>query len=303
MYISPVYSPSFALSKLAAGQSFSMELKYYPLMLKTEGAAGYPAEYYSFMDEPLISVTGTGPLSVKDGSLDEKISAMLEDVGSVVKGNAEFSSIHDVDATTDMDSLDASEYFKQLCIENDVPCRLVIGTADNSYYAWIRAYNGQWIDVDAYGNARQLPSYDVSYLEPLADVHTMPLADDPQKMIYDGTVWIKSLGQINFLIYFIIVIVFASAGVVIFISRKMLIKKFITKGGPVWKESGTFDGKYEVLSEEIEDSFMKEIIKKIKETEGVVNTQQMSETMHFSKELIEDGISYLLDQRFLRKIM
>jgi hypothetical protein len=122
-------------------------------------------------------------------------------------------------------------------------------------------------------------------------------------MINDGTSWISTIGQLNFLFYFIIIIVVACTAIVAFQFKKVILGKLLAKKGRIAESRIDVDGKYEVLNEDIDDPFMKEIIKKIRDKDGIVNISQLVETMHYSKELIEDGITYLAEQKFIRKVM
>jgi len=299
-----VYVLYFSVPELGAGQTFSMQLKYRPFVLKEEGTLDYPIDLYCYMSEPLIKTAGTAPAINATGEIDEKITSMMNAVSILAKKTGEFSGIHDVNFDEpQFDSLDSSVYFKQLCINSDVPCRLVIGKKDEMYYAWVKVYNGNWIDIDIQNNARQTPFYDAFYLEPKTGVHTMPLSEDAGKMLFDGTSWIASIGQTGFLIYFIIIIVIASMVIFLFQFKKVILGKLMAKKGVFNKVEAEVDGKYEVLSEEIDDPFLREIIRRIKEKDGLVKMEQLVETMHFSKELIEDGIRYLLDQKFIKKVM
>jgi hypothetical protein len=297
------YPITFSLPALSPGETFSLQIKYFPFVLKEAGTLDYPIELYSFMSEPLIKVSGIANQTVT-GTLDEKIAKIMDIVNVVPKKTGEFSGIHDVDLrSAELDSLDSSVYFKQLCIKSDVPCRLVVGKKDENYYAWVKAWNGNWVDIDVLSNARQAPAYDPFYLEPQTELHTMPFSDDKMKMVYEGTSWIGSMGQLGFLLYFIIIIVAAVGIVVSIMFKKIIFGKLLASRGVIGKPSIDVDGKYEVLSEEIDDPFLREIIKRIKEKGGMVNINQLVEEMHFSKQLVEDGVRYLADQKFIKKIM
>jgi len=301
---SKAYAVSYTVSDLEPGQAFSLQIKFFPFVLGEEAKAGYPNDFYSYMSEPLIKTTGATPTGIWSGSADDKVKSMMDAVGNLPKKGAEFSDLHDVDFNAaEFDSLDASVYFKQLCINNDVPCQLVIGTKEGLNYAWVRVYNGNWVDIDVYNNEKVVPSYQSLYLEPKTDVHAMPFSDNAEKMINDGTSWISTIGQLNFLFYFIIIIVVACAAIVAFQFKKVILGKLLAKKGRIAESRIDVDGKYEVLNEDIDDPFMKEIIKKIKDKDGIVNISQLVETMHYSKELIEDGITYLAEQKFIRKVM
>ena len=301
---SNTYVVSYTVSDLGPGQTFSLQIKFYPFVLKEETTSGYPNDLYCYMSEPLIKTTGSIPTGIWSGSVDDKIKSMMDAVGNLPKRGAEFDVLHDVNFDApEFDSLDASVYFKQLCINNDVPCQLVIGKAGDLSYAWIRAYNGNWVDLDVYSNEKTAPSYQTLYLEPKTGVHVMPFSDNAEKRINDGTSWISTIGQVSFLFYFIIIILIACAAVIAFQFKKVILNKLMAKKGRIAESRLDVDGKYEVLNEDIDDSFMKEIIKRIKEKDGIVNVSQMVEVMHYSKELIEDGITYLADQKFIRKIM
>jgi hypothetical protein len=304
LFTSKVYAVSYTVSDLEPGQAFSLQIKFYPFVLREEASSGYPNDFFSYMSEPLIKTTGATPTGIWSGSADDKIKSMMDAVGSLPKKGAEFSDLHDVDFNAaEFDSLDTSVYFKQLCINNDMPCQLVIGTKEGLDYAWVRVYNGNWIDIDVYNNEKVAPSYPSLYLEPKTEVHVMPFSDNAEKMINDGTSWISTIGQLNFLFYFIIIIVVACAAIVAFQFKKVILGKLLAKKGRIAESRIDVDGKYEVLNEDIDDPFMKEIIKRIKDKDGIVNISQLVETMHYSKELIEDGITYLAEQRFIRKVM
>ena len=301
---SRMYAVSYTVSELEPGQTFSLQIKFYPFVLREEASSGYPNDFYSYMSEPLIRTAGAAPAGIWSGSADDRIQSMMDAVGSLPKKGAEFSDFHDVDFNAaEFDSLDASVYFKQLCINNDVPCQLVIGTNEGLNYAWVRAYNGNWVDIDVYNNEKAAPSYSSLYLEPKTEVHVMPFSDNAEKMVNDGTSWIGTIGQLNFLFYFIIIIVVACAAIVAFQFKKAILGKLLAKKGRIDESRTDVDGKYEVLNEDIDDPFMREIIKRIKDKDGIVNISQLVETMHYSKELIEDGITYLAEQKFLRKVM
>jgi hypothetical protein len=304
LLVTKTYILSYSISDLEPGQTFSLQVKYYPFVLKEEGALGYPDDLYCYMSEPLIKTVGSAPTATTSGSTDDKIDAMMDTVRALSKKGGEFSSIHDVDfGAGEFDSLDTSVFFKQLCINNEIPCQLVIGKKDEVYYAWVRAYNGNWMDIDTYANEKTTPEYQTVYVEPKTEVHNMPFSENAEKMIYDGTSWIGSMGQVSFLMYFIIIIVIACGAVVALQFKKVILGKLLAKKGKILESTVEMDGKYEVLNEDIDDPFMKEIIKRIKEKDGIVNVGQLVEVMHFSKELIEDGIAYLVDQKFIRKVM
>ncbi len=301
---SKTYMVSYTVSALDPGQTFSLQIKFYPFVLKEEATSGYPNDLYSYMSEPLIKTAGTPPNGVLSGSVDDKITSMMDTVNGLSKKGAGFADLHDVNfGVSEFDSLDASVYFKQLCINNDVPCQLVIGAKDGLDYAWIRAYNGNWVDIDVYNNNKTAPSYQTLYLEPKTEVHVMPFSDNAEKMINDGTNWIGTIGQVSFLFYFIIIIAIACVAVVAFQFKKVILVRLLAKKGRIAESRTDVEGKYEVLNEDIDDPFMREIIRRIKEKEGMVNISQLVETMHYSKELIEDGITYLAEQKFIRKIM
>ncbi len=298
------YPIFFSVSSLGAGQTFSMQLKFMPFVLKQEGETGYPINLYPFMSEPLVKTSGGTQRSGASGTLDEKITAIIDLVGGLTKKSAEFSGLHDVDlGGGEFDSLDSAVYFKQLCIQHEVPCQLVIGNKDNTYYAWIKAYNGNWVDIDAYSGAKQVPEYSIFYAEPKTELHTMPFSDDALAMAQGGTSWIASMGQVSFLFYFVIIIVIGALVIFAFFFKKVILARLLAKKGMVGKPAAEVEGKYEVLSEEVDDTFLREIIRRIKEKDGMVNMGQLVETMHFSKQLIEEGIRYLIDQKFIRKIM
>ena len=307
LYPQDNYMLSFTTAKLGPGETLSLELKFYPFTVRKEGGTAplYPPELFSFMSEPLIDTSGSIAAIGEATTLSEKVDAMIEAVTSIAKkSDSSFTELHNValSSTTGFDSLDSAEYFKQLCIQNDVPCRLVIGKSEDTYYAWVKAYNGQWVDVDVQNSEKQTPSYSAYYTEPTAEFHAMPYTDDNNKAAYEGTTWIAYIGQANFLIYFLVIIVIASSGVVFVMFRRAIMAKLLAGKGMTSKPVIEINGKYEILSEAIDDAFMKEIISKIKERGGIVNLDQMAETTHFSKELLEEGIRYLIDQKFARKI-
>jgi hypothetical protein len=298
------YEISFGLPKVAAGATVYTQMTFYPFILKSEETMDYPVELYSFMSEPLVNVTGTVPSSSFTGGLDDKLTQAMELVAPFVTSNGEFSSFHSVDLNgTNFDSLDCSVLLKQICIANNVPCRLVIGKNGDMYYSWIRAFNGQWINVDIQNGLRQEPQYAIVYLEPQTELHVMTAEDEPKKMLLDGTMWIAAMGQLNFLVYFIAIIAVASAAVVGVTFRKDLINRLLPKRGVVTRTVVEVDGKYEILSEETDDAFLKEILYYIKDKGGTVRMDNMVESMRFSKELLEDGVRYLIDQKFVRKVM
>ena len=298
------YPIFFSVSSIGSGQTFSMQLKFMPFLLKQEGETVYPIDLYSFMSEPLITTSGNMLSNGASGSLDEKITAIISSVDGLSKKSAEFSGVHDVDLSgSEFDSLDSAVYFKQLCIQHEVPCQLVIGKKGEAYYAWVKAYNGNWVDIDAYAGAKQAPNYNIAYVEPKTELHTMPFSDDTLAMVHGGTSWIASIGQMGFLIYFIIIIVVGALGIFMVFFKKVILARLLAKKGVIGKPAAEVEGKYEVLSEEVDDTFLREIIRRIKEKDGIVNMGQLVETMHFSKQLIEEGIRYLVDQKFIKKIM
>jgi len=281
-----------------------MQLKFLPFVLKQEGETAYPMDLHSFMSEPLVKMLGSMQTHSISGSPNDKIAYIINQVNERPKKSAEFSGLHDVVLDgSEFDSLDSAVYFKQLCVLADLPCQLVIGKTNEVYYAWVRVYSGNWVDVDAHAGARQAPSYGAFYAEPKAELHTMPFSDDKLAMVYGGTNWIASIGQMSFLVYFVIIIVIGALVIFMLFFKKVILARLLAKKGMIGKPSVEVEGKYEVLSEEVDDTFLREIIRRIKEKDGMVNMGQLVETMHFSKQLIEEGVRYLIDQKFIKKIM
>lgn len=290
------------VEELNAGSSVTFEMKYYPFNAQYSIEKEYSNELSSFMEEPLIKVSGDV------GSVDVNISSstfltdMLDKISEDKKaGLGTFGGFHDVNVEEgSMDSLGVSIYFKEMCKKVKVPCRLVVGEAGEMKYAWIRAYLNEWKDVDPFAGTDVKPvGYNVKYIEPQIELKILPEFETEEESVYHGTSWLKSVGESSLFLYIIILII-ASVGVFIFIqfkAKKMV--RYVKTGKMVIRED--INGKYGIIKEDVKDLFSQEIIKKIKEKNGEVDVKIIAGEMGYSEELVKSGIKFLSDKGLIKR--
>ncbi len=282
---------------LQKGETGTITVYYYPFYIQTQ-KTNFPLEYSSFLTEKTISTIGRPRFSISNETTD-KIKALLDVVKNEKKSvEGEFSIIHKVDLTTEKDSLGMSAYFKKMCIEENMPCKLMIGRKGNKMYAWVRAYFNGWQDVDPFKGTKTDPGIETIFEEPSSKVVFMEKNTDEE--FYKKTTWVKDVGKSNWWMYSIILLITAAA-VIIFLQVKAGSIEKRMKKTEIIKEK--INGKYEIVKkEEVKDEFVKEVLQKVMEKRGDINIDEMAEEMNYSKSLISYAIDYLKDEGFIRRI-
>ncbi len=291
------YSVKSEERELKKGQSFSIKVVYYPFNLQLKRKTSFPLAYSCFLENSFVKTSG----AVEEfGSVDDKLKQVLDELSETSRsGTGEFVNEHDVNLNSLSDSLDYSIYAKKKLALEGVPVKLVIGKKGNFKYAWVSAYLGKWVDIDAFKAVEKKPvGYRIVFTEPELELHTY--SNKPlNRNIYLSTVWLKKTQENNFLSYLIFLLV-TGAAVTLFINLKSkAIEKRIETPGI---EKQDLNGKYEILKEEkTEQEFINEIFSEIKKSNGEVNLEKIADKFHYSKELVSFAIAYLIDNRFIRR--
>jgi hypothetical protein len=305
------YGSTVSIPSLGSGGTMEFTVTYYPFNLQLTGTLPYPLELTSHMEEPLVSHEPLErQVALSQPDIYDKMRELLARIAELPKGTGEFVSIHDVDFDTDsMDSLDMSVYFKDACIQNNIPCRLVLGKSGISYYAWVQFYAGAWEDADVFSGTFIKPDFEVVYTEPQNELHTMP--ENTEAGVDAAIGFLSGVGQSNFLLYLVIIIIAAVVVAVVFQTRSKSILKYVKKREETAeaKESAKVVspelepvGEYEILKDAVEgDLFLQEVLQQIKQNNGIVDVVKYAEVLKYSKELIKFAIVYLHDQKYIKK--
>jgi len=280
---------------LKKGETGSITVYYYPFYIQKEKMQ-FPISYYSYLFEKSINTIGNIKFS-KTNTTTDKIAALLSLIKNEKKrSDGSFNLIHKVDLTTEKDSLGMSAYFKKMCKEVKMPCKLMIGKEDSKKYAWIRAYFNGWQDVDVFRGTKTSPEASIIFEEPASK--TILLKGDTEEDFYNATSWVKGIGKSNWLIYSIILLLSAS-GVIAFLQFKAGSIEKKMKKTELIKEK--INGYYNIIKEgKTGDEFTNEVFEKIKEKKGEINLDELSEEMNYSKNLISYAIDYLRDEGFIK---
>lgn len=293
------------IPKLKPGESVSLDVAFYPFNIQAGNETVYPKELSSFLEEPLIKVSGAATVSgiTKNTEATQKFAQLIAQTDTTKKApDGTFSLLHDVDITdAGLDSLGMSMYFKSMCIQVELPCRLIIGERGRALYAWIEAYTNKWEDLDVFSKLALTPAgYDVIYQEPQVEVRILPGADSFAESFYRGTNWLTAVSiGFGFLIYLVIAVIFA---MMVFYLRKAVKRMTLYTGDEKVVKPEEMSGKYNILGKESKDPFSNDILQKVKEKNGEVDTKKLAEETGYSEELIKSGLSFLVDNNIIRLV-
>ncbi|MEM0372349.1 MAG: hypothetical protein QXO69_00685, partial [archaeon] len=217
------------------------------------------------------------------------------------KENGTFKSLYTVNMKDPSDSLGITAKFKRLCQAVDVPCKIKIGEKNGVKYAWVSAYFGGWMDVDAYQNVKAKPSgYNIIYEEPnKREVIYDP--ENPEQSILAATAFVRGVGASYFYVYIIAILVALVSVVGLLQWKARLITPLIERGRGTTVVKEKINGQYSIIKQPVPDRFLNEVLQKIIERKGVVDVTRMSEEMKYSKELVSFGVSYLHDSGYIKK--
>ncbi|MFH0986619.1 MAG: hypothetical protein V1911_01070, partial [Candidatus Micrarchaeota archaeon] len=210
--------------------------------------------------------------------------------------SGEFVAITDVSLESqNKNSLAASVYFKEMCISAGLPCKLVIGSKDNMYYAWIKAYEGGWQDINVFANTKTAPEgYTIFYEEPVAEVHFLSATDI--QAIYDAVSFVKVV-EVDYSFLYLVFLAAAGGGFLFFLKKKIDQMKTESPKKDKLIRKTDINGDYRVLNKDVDQPFLVEIIKKIEENKGKVDMKKYSEELRYSEDLVKFAVTYLVDMK------
>lgn len=258
-------------------------------------------KFSNYLENPLVDPKGSVNLSIESGGQDEKITGILSQLKeSKTMGEGEFQQIKQATISgNNLNSLEASLAFKETCIKEKVPCKLIIGQKGEEKYSWIKAReeNG-WKAIDAHKGTEGEPTgYNKIYEEPQPK-YVEVKGNLVQDINYvEATKFLLSTGGAPVLLYFAVI---ASTMISLFVMLSWKSEWIINSlGAPSGEEIKRvpINGKYKILSEEedIDKQSVKTIFEKLKEEEGEVEVQRYSEESKYSEEFIGHCVRYLRD--------
>lgn len=257
----------------------------------------FDSEYSYLLENPLISSTGETEINVTGEENVGKIDEILNQL-QLGEGDGEFIEFSDVDVSGTLEnSLEATIAFKETCIQEEIPCKIVVGDLGGYKYSWIRALeNNEWVSIDPFQRNKIEPGgYTEIYEEP-KPTHIEVEALEGEEYLEEIEEIIEE--KISILPALIPVVLF-TGGLFIFLYLKSsyIIERL---GTPTKEEKEKMkkpvEGRFKIKSKkgDLEKEAVIAIFEKILEEDGVVDLQKYAEETEYSKEFIEQCIIYLV---------
>lgn len=285
-------------AELSPGEEISLEVTFKPVNIWTEeNQLDFPHEYSVFLENPLVGTIGDLDITLQGENPSQKIIEMLSIVSEKEQSTTEgfFNNFEDVDLNTDrLNSLEASVIYKEICIQENIPCRIIVGEDERERnFAWIRVLeNGEWEDINPFTGTRSSPGYTKKYQEPNPMYIEIP-GDTINEENYLESTKIILRERINPLIYLGISI----ASTLIIMSFIFLKSDYLVQILTEEKSECeiAMNGKCKILDDKdgSEDETCVQILEKIKEEDGEINVKKYSEDMGYSEDLIRHYLQYL----------
>ncbi|MEM3412018.1 MAG: hypothetical protein QW832_01935 [archaeon] len=279
----------FISSNLSEGEKFSISIFFVPLYIKSNETAQF--SWYStntFFKPPKLSFS-------PNYSNQALLVNMMEFLQAYPRSQGEFTSFHD--ASSPLDSLSASVYFKKLCYLSGLSCRLVFNKAEKMY-AWVEYYKeDRWIGLDPYEGKVLPPKYSKSFEEPFLS----PMVYNGSALdLYLKTSFLENYGAPSplYLIFLALSLLFISFGFLVLILKSKTLLEFLKRPAILLKEE--FDGTYECLREP-EDVILKEIYLFIKQ-HPEIKVKDLCLNLRYSKEFVCCALKTLMDEGYVRKV-
>lgn len=286
-------------AKLKKAQYMDIRIVYYPFYLGKETQREYPEKIAEFTNEPLIEMSGSYDKTISNS---DKISSILKKLESVKKKTGgKFQLLSAINFANDKDSLGTSAYFKKICIENNIPCKIEVGEMNDEFYAWIIAYEGKWQYVDTFeGIVKKPGGYERIYLEPEKQNIFFDTAN-VDKSIYDKTKYMAGFAFAKMPIYIILIVALFVLMITYLAFKPELAKKLILRitKNTITKEETA--GKYEILKYKIPDKFLNDVLNCIISENGEVDLDKIAKKIKYSRELIEFAVSYLNESGYIKR--
>ncbi len=296
------------LKRVPPGESLSLRAVLTPINIwNSEHSFKFNPKQSNYLENPLIKPKGSVDLPTEEGTKEEKTSEILSKLSdSKTMKKGEFSHITREDISKkSLNSLGAALAYKETCIEEKIPCKMIIGKSGDSKYAWIEAKgeNG-WKSLNPHKGIKEKPEgYEKIYEEPQPKYVEVQGDLSQNRNYMEATTFLLSTGGTPLLIYLLLI---SSIMIGLFIAlswkSKWIIKSLGKPSGEEIKEAPT-DGEYNILSEEkdIDKESVKTIFHKLKEEDGKVDIQKYSEETRYSKEFIEHCVRYLREEEHIKK--
>ncbi len=286
--------------EIEPGDTETLEATYKPMNIWTEiHDLEFSPEYAAFLENPLLNTSGELDIEITEEEPGRRTEEMLSKLSTEKQAseNVEFEELYDVDMEeSEMNSLEATMMYKELCIQEEIPCKIMIGGGPESKFAWIKKLEGdEWIDVNPLEGTRSVPAYQVIYEEPTPSYVEVegdtpagePYLEATEEYLIEGigTLILLAVTAVATLIVFVF----------LFVKSDYLIEKLTPKETENKNQEEPINGKYTLVSEkeDIEDRTVIPIFEKIKEENGKVDTEKYSEETKYSEKLIEHYIDYL----------
>lgn len=290
--------------RVPSGSSITLRVVLKPLNIwESDSDLPFSEEYTSYLENPLMDPEGELEINVTESN--EKIDEILSEVSQEnLTGEPEFTRIESPSLSSgNLSSLGATIAFKEACIEEQIPCKIMIGRAGEDKYAWIKAREGEeWIDVNPYIGERKKPGeeYEKIYEEAQPQFVAVEGTQITGEAYLEATLFLSERGGPPILLF----IAATAAGIVILFGflhwRSSWLLKKMSKEEEEIKEK-SINGEYIISEEEIENKSAKPVFEKIKEEDGVVKLKRYSEETKYSEEFIKHSITYLREMEYIEK--
>lgn len=286
-------------SELSPGEEITLEITFKPVNIWTEeNQLNFPHRYSAFLENPLIETTGDLEVEIHGENPSQKIIEMLSII-SDEKETAErgtFTSLQDVDLDKEeLNSLEASIIYKEMCIQEKIPCRIVIGEdGEEQKFAWVKALeNEEWTDINPFQGTRSAPDYKIVYQEPLPNYIEVSGSTVNESNYLQASKEILR-ERLNPLIYLGIVLAFTIILMTLIFTKSDYLIQVITE--KISEEDIPMEGKCKILKKDMEDETCIQVLEKIEEENGEINIKKYAEDMEYSEDLIRHYINYLEEE-------
>jgi len=291
--------------ELDPGETMTLELTLRPMNIWTEeNQLNYPHRYSTFLENTLVDTQENLEKEINSEETSGKTSEILSKIQAEKQptGDGSFTTFNTVNLTKEqINSLEASVMYKELCIQEKIPCRIVIGEKSNGKFAWIEALeNEEWIPIDPFAGTKTHPDHMEQYKEPKLPYAEVAGSEPIGEPYLEATKAATRPDTLNPLIYLIPIIALTTLVIVLihFESESFIEKLTPTK----IEEEPELNGEYEIISkkEEIEERTAIPIFEKIQKENGKIDIKKYAEETKYSKNLVENYVSYLRNQKHIK---
>ncbi len=291
--------------ELEPGETKTFEITLRPMNIWTEeNQLGYPHQYSTFLENTLVETQGTIEKDITSGETPQKTDEILSKIQTTKQttGDGSFTNFNTVNLEQEeINSLEASVMFKELCIQEEIPCRIVIGQTGNGKFAWIETLeNQEWISIDPFEGTKSHPDHRELYKEPKLPYIEVEGEEAEGEPYLEATKAGLQRDILNPLFYLIPILALTVTVItILYFKSEDLIERLTPE--EIEKEP-ELNGEYEIMveKEEVKEKTAVPMFEKVKKENGEVNIEKYAEETKYSENLVENYISYLKNQGYIR---